>query len=207
MNMLSETSWVERVRTPLELVEHRRRSCRKRHSGRTQRRAKVPLQRLRRTYAAYSKADRTANRGVAVERGGTSHSNWIENQTCNANNQEHYRPESRTVRVMASDKSKRIWTEADTQAAIEAVRRCRKEAGKLQMRAPINGPEYLIITRLIRAIDNVATVLTVQPDLFHASPPSHPQVGQRRCSKRAKRAPRPRTRTREPGCLWFDTLA
>ncbi len=78
---------------------------------------------------------------------------------------------------MASGKSKRIWTDADTESAIASIRRCRQETGKLQMHAPIHSPPYRAITRLRREIDRLALVLTGDADYFSAKPPSHPQMG------------------------------
>ncbi len=78
---------------------------------------------------------------------------------------------------MASGKSKRIWTEADTQAAIETIRGCRIRTGKLQMNAPIHSPPYRAITRLRREIDRLALVLTGEADYFAAKPPSAPVMG------------------------------
>lgn len=89
---------------------------------------------------------------------------------------EHHRPESR-VRFMASGKSKRIWTEADTQAAIEAIRECRVRTGKLQTNAPIHSPPYRAITRLRREIDRLALVLTGEADYFMSPPPKSPEMG------------------------------
>lgn len=78
---------------------------------------------------------------------------------------------------MASSKSKRVWTERDTAAAIDAIRECRIKTGKLQLNAPIHSPPYRAITRLRREIDRLALVLTGEADYFAAKPPSMPLMG------------------------------
>lgn len=78
---------------------------------------------------------------------------------------------------MASGKTKRVWLESDTEEAIAAIRDCRKRTGRLMMNAPIHGPQYRVLTKLARHIDDVALVLTGQRDYFMAKPPTMPNMG------------------------------
>ena len=78
---------------------------------------------------------------------------------------------------MGSGKTKRVWLESDTDAAIAAIRECRARTGRLQMNAPIHSPPYRAITRLRKEIDRLALVLTGEADFFMSPPPKMPSMG------------------------------
>jgi hypothetical protein len=73
--------------------------------------------------------------------------------------------------------SKRTWLAQHEEETIAAIRDCRQRTGKLQMNAPIHGPEYRVLARLRKAIDKVALVLTGDRDFFMGAPPRSPSMG------------------------------
>lgn len=81
------------------------------------------------------------------------------------------------VLVMGAGKTKRVWLESDTEAAIAAIRDCRARTGRLPMNAPIHSPPYRAITRLRKEIDRLALVLTGEADIFMSPPPKTSSMG------------------------------